>query len=361
MDWLVDPDTHPPAPIFQKNLKGFAFVAFRARKHRHDPPVPTSGSEPDGRTRNRKHFFAGLRRRFPLGGNPRLTVPWIEMEEKNHPRSEDSVNASNGEGRFRPQRGPIEGRPPMPPPITLAILVICVAIWACLNFLPRAAGARAVAEFLVPTSFEIWSGAYWALITVAFVHVDLFHGLFNMWWTRDFGRLLEPRFGVRNYVLFVVCSAIVAAGWQLGLSNQTGIGFSGVVYSYFGYTLAARDRDPAYRAFLNRNTIAWMIGWFFLCIVLTRMGVWNIANGAHGAGLIFGYVVGVSTGTSRYVRPAQIAVAILAAGALVPLFYMPWSEPWRHREELKKYLEMEKSANRLPFDAQNSRGAGVIS
>jgi hypothetical protein len=29
--------------------------------------------------------------------------------------------------------------------------------------------------------------------------------------------------------------------------------------------------------------------------------------------------------------------------------------------ELKKYLEMEKSANRLPFDAQNSRDAGVIS
>jgi hypothetical protein len=39
IDWLVDPDTHPPAPIFQKSLKGFAFVAFRAREHRRDLTV----------------------------------------------------------------------------------------------------------------------------------------------------------------------------------------------------------------------------------------------------------------------------------------------------------------------------------
>jgi membrane associated rhomboid family serine protease len=235
---------------------------------------------------------------------------------------------------------PVGGRGSMPPPVTLAILVICGAIWAGLNFLPREGGSRLIVEILAPSAFQIWGGAYWGLVTAAFVHFDFVHALFNMWWTKDFGRLLEPRLGVGKFILFIVCSAIVSSGWQLAVSNQTGIGFSGVVYSFFGYVLAARGRDPVYRAFLNATTIRWMLGWLVLCIALTQMKIWNIANTAHFAGFIFGSLIGVSTGSGRFVIPARIAVVVVAACALVPVFYMPWSEVWRYRRAFQELVSL---------------------
>jgi membrane associated rhomboid family serine protease len=262
------------------------------------------------------------------------------MDENNQPSATTAGGLSMG------TTGDVGGRKrEFPPPVTLAILVVCGAVWAGLNFLPKGE-AGSIGDLLAPSAVRIWEGAYWALVTSAFVHINFIHALFNMWWTKDFGRLLEPQFGMLRFVLFVVCSAIVSSGWQLGISNQTGIGFSGVVYAFFGYMLAARNREPVYRAFLNVTTIRWMLGWLVLCIVLTLMKVWNIANTAHFAGFIFGSLIGVSTGSGRFVLPARIGVAVMGACALVPVFYMPWSDGWRFRDSLQKYAEYEELARR---------------
>jgi membrane associated rhomboid family serine protease len=224
-------------------------------------------------------------------------------------------------------------KPAMPPPVTLAILAICAVVWAGMNFLPKAGQAFSIGDILAPSAVDIWSGAYWGLITSAFVHVDVIHALFNLWWTKDFGRLLEPRFGAGKFILFVICSAIVSSGWQLAFSDTTGIGFSGVLYAFFGYMLAARRRDPAYGAFLNAKTIRWLIGWFFAGIALTWAKIWNIGNFAHGAGLVFGLLIGVSAGAGRFVIPARLAAMGAIISGLIPLFYMPWSASWRIRDQ----------------------------
>ena len=239
-----------------------------------------------------------------------------------------------------------------PPPVTMAVLVICGTIWAYLNFVQEPTDSRSIGGILAPSALQIWAGAYWALITSAFVHLDIVHLLFNMWWTKDFGRLLEPRFGGLKFTAFILCAAIVGSGWQLAVSDQTGIGFSGVVYAFFGYMLAARDRDPAYGAFLNKNTIAWMIGWLVLCIGMTVMKLWNIGNAAHVTGLIFGFLIGSSTGARRFVIPARIGVGVVASCSLVPLAYMPWSEGWRAREVLQKYEQAEELAKQGDAEGQ---------
>jgi membrane associated rhomboid family serine protease len=224
----------------------------------------------------------------------------------------------------------------MLPPVTLAILILCGAIWAYLNFGANPGRTR-VGIALAPSTFSIWNGSYWGLLTTAFVHLEIWHILFNMLWAKDFGRLLEPRFGSAKFVGFVVCAAVVSSGWQLAFSNQTGIGFSGVVYAFFGYMLAARDRDPMFSLFLNRNTIFWMVGWLILCVILTFTGTWNVGNGAHIAGLIFGFLAGVSGSSNRFAVFARVGVAIVIAGALMSAVYMPWSEAWRFRDMLHQF------------------------
>lgn len=43
---------------------------------------------------------------------------------------------------------------------------------------------------------------------------------------------------------------------------------------------------------MDRQTTQLMVGWFFLCIVLTYMHVWNVANMEHGAGCLLGLLLG---------------------------------------------------------------------
>lgn len=271
------------------------------------------------------------------------------MDEKTNPNEgERSIVTGNVTDSNQPAQEIVEGGSvptPKLPPVTLAILVICGVVWAGLNF-GSASIKKEIGDFLVPSAVRIWGGAYWGLITSAFVHIDPLHGLFNMWWVKDFGRLLEPRFGTRRFIGFVVCASIVGSGWQLAFGDQTGIGFSGVVYAFFGYMLAARDRDPAYRLFLKGNTVVWMVGWLFLCIGLTQMGIWNIANAAHVSGLVFGYVVGSIVKSGRLVIPARVTAAVVGVGALVPAAYMPWSEAWKYRDVLQKYDQAEERAKR---------------
>jgi tetratricopeptide (TPR) repeat protein len=64
------------------------------------------------------------------------------------------------------------------------------------------------------------------------------------------------------------------------------------------------------------------VSWFFLCIVLTVTGVWQVANVAHGAGAAFGALAGlVMSPPEGYRRPAAAAallataIAVFAAGA----------------------------------------------
>src|SRR4051812_21208782 len=72
------------------------------------------------------------------------------------------------------------------PFLTFAILMVCGGIWALLNFAAPEGGERVLFDRLAPSSWQIWRGAYWGLLTCAFVHLDALHCLFNMWWTRDF-------------------------------------------------------------------------------------------------------------------------------------------------------------------------------
>ncbi len=214
---------------------------------------------------------------------------------------------------------------------TYSVIAVCVAIWAYINLSQESSSYRRFTEVLIPSSVLIWSGAYWGLLTSAFAHFDIWHIFFNMWWLKDFGTLLEPTLGRSKYLLFLITAAVVSSGAELAVADQTGVGFSGVVYAMFGYLFAARHVQPLYQKLLTKQTIIWLLGWLILCLILTYTQVWQVANAAHIAGFLFGCCVG-NMFTAR-VRVALSKAALFALVALTVLsaVYMPWSETWRHR------------------------------
>jgi GlpG protein len=66
---------------------------------------------------------------------------------------------------------------------------------------------------------------------------------------------------------------------------------SGVLYGLFGYIWMSGKFDPASGLRLSPSNVLAMVGWFFLCL-FGVMG--NIANGAHGAGLVMGMIWGAA-------------------------------------------------------------------
>jgi tetratricopeptide (TPR) repeat protein len=176
------------------------------------------------------------------------------------------------------------------------------------------------------------------------VHSDIWHVLFNMWWLKDFGTLLESTLGRSKYFFFVVISAVVSSGAQLAITSQTGMGFSGVVYAMFGYLLAARHTEQRYQRILTKQTMIWLLGWIVLCIILTYTEIWRVANAAHIAGFLFGYCVGNTLTARVRVTLNKAALFALIALAVLSMVYMPWSETWRYRSAYANIIAIGNQA-----------------
>ena len=217
------------------------------------------------------------------------------------------------------------------PPITWLVIAICTVIFLFANYSREFSNYDRVMDILVPSALDIWAGRYWGLLTSAFVHIAFWHILFNMWWAKDMGTLLETTMGRFRYVLFIVTSAVVSSGAELAVTGELGIGFSGVVYAMFGYMFASRDVVRSYRRIVTDQITFLFLAWLILCIVLTYTNVWRIGNAAHIAGLLFGYFVANVFTVRVRVRLSKIGLAALCAVTVLSAAYMPWSPSWDYR------------------------------
>ena len=172
---------------------------------------------------------------------------------------------------------------------------------------------------------SIWHGELWRLVLSAFVHGDILHLGFNLYWFAQFGQSIEVRYGsARAALLFLLLC--LGSGAPEFLFADGGIGLSGVVYGYFGFLLALRGRDPLGDE-LDRGTIRLFIGWFILCVVLSALDVWAIGNIAHGAGAVIGFLTGRAT-LARARKGWITSIAALALSLTVATLYMPWDHGW---------------------------------
>jgi GlpG protein len=136
---------------------------------------------------------------------------------------------------------------------------------------------------------EIMHGQIWRLFTPMFIHFGIIHLLFNMLWLRNLGTMIEKR---QNTWIFALLVLVIAAASNLGqylVSGPSFGGMSGVVYGLLGYIWIRGKFDPFSGLYLHQQTVIMMIFWFFLCLSGV---IGNVANTAHGVGLVIGIVWG---------------------------------------------------------------------
>ena len=138
---------------------------------------------------------------------------------------------------------------------------------------------------------DIAAGQVWRLITPMFVHFGWMHLAFNMMWLYDLGTLIETRLRPVRFTLLVLVIAIVSNIAQFVASGPMFGGMSGVVFGLLAYAWVRGRFDPASGLYIHPNTMLFMTGWFFVCLLNVIPGL-HVANTAHGAGLAVGAILG---------------------------------------------------------------------
>jgi len=222
---------------------------------------------------------------------------------------------------------------PLPPVrrrtwFTWAACVISVVVFAGLAAEGDSPSWEVYSKWGAPPADEIWSGAYWALLTSVFVHIALWHLAFNVYWLWTLGGTLERLIGTIRFLLFFTASAVVGSGMELASAGTTGVGLSGVVYAIFGFLWIAKRRFPSLEAVVSRRTVTIFLIWLLGCLAATFLKIWEVGNAAHVSGLIFGVLLASSVGVARSPLFFKIAAAALLVLSLVPVFWCPWSFWW---------------------------------
>ena len=164
---------------------------------------------------------------------------------------------------------------------------------------------------------------FWGLITSNFLHVEIWHIAFNLYWLWILGKKIEFESNKGFYILLIISAALVSSLAELAFSDTTGIGLSGIGYALFGYLFVKSKTTAEYRNYLDKKTIYLFLIWLVVCVVLTKTGAWNVGNAAHFGGLFWGALVAYTSKYNKYLRWIIGLGFITALTALI--FFSPFS------------------------------------
>jgi GlpG protein len=150
---------------------------------------------------------------------------------------------------------------------------------------------------------KIREGEVWRLFTPALLHIDLLHIFFNVLWFILLGNQIEFRLGWWRYLLLILVAGVVSNLAQYLVSGPFFMGLSGIVVGMAAFIWARQQRAPWEGYLLHRITLIFLaifvIGMFLLQIVLFFLQLTgtlglsvSIANTAHLAGALVGYLLG---------------------------------------------------------------------
>ncbi len=169
--------------------------------------------------------------------------------------------------------------------LTFILMMISLAVTLLSDFGKNPEWTRYIL-FSLPA---IKNGEVWRLVTPIFLHLDIWHLLFNMFWLKDLGGALEEAIGTRRLLVLVLIIAIISNCAQGLLVGRDFGGMSGVIYGLFGYMWMRRKMDLTFHVWLTP-----FAGWVLMIfLALGILGVLpGLANAAHVGGLLCGGLLG---------------------------------------------------------------------
>ncbi len=241
--------------------------------------------------------------------------------------------------------------------LTWIACMACVAIFLDLMQKGNYGSWAVLSKFGYLSPNDIWDRKYWGLITSIFVHTQLWHVAFNVYWLWILGGALERSIGHPYWLIFVVMAALVSSGIQFGVSGSTGIGFSGVGYGMFGFMWVARNRYPEFKQILTKQIVLLFIGWLIMCMIASLLHLMDVGNGAHIGGLLFGTAASAIFTLKYKTRLVSVGMGALIFAALLPLFWCPWSAQWVGRQGYKAHVNHDYEKAILNYQRSMELGA----
>jgi len=138
-------------------------------------------------------------------------------------------------------------------------------------------------------SAEIRRGQLWRLVTNILPHLNILYLAFNLYWLWVLGTTVERVYGHLRTALLILFFAVGSGSLDFAFA-QGGVGLSGVGYGLFGLLYVLSQHDERFKDSLDSRTVNLFIGWFFICILATAVHILNVANVAHAAGAVFGFM-----------------------------------------------------------------------
>ena len=217
----------------------------------------------------------------------------------------------------RPRSRVFRRWPPVTTFVITAAVVVTLLYWSQVS---------AVQAWLIVNLLAIWRGELWRLFTSVFPHGDVLHLAFDLIMFWRFAKPTEQWMGSLRFAVFFVLTGVGPLAAEVLIGN-TGIGLSGVVYALFGFLYALRRDEDFAAELMTAGVIKTLVFWFFLCIGLTYLKILPVANMAHGAGAVIGWLFGRAV-LVRWQVVATVAVGLLCLGLALATLYMPWN--WQY-------------------------------
>jgi rhomboid protease GluP len=190
---------------------------------------------------------------------------------------------------------------------------------------------------------------WWRLIANCFVHIGIFHLLFNMYALLYIGLLLEPQLGKLRFASAYLLTGIMASLTSLYWHPFTlSAGASGAIFGMYGVFLALLTTNLIEKG--RRTALLASIGIFvgYNLLYGTKSGV---DNAAHVGGLISGMLIGYlffpglkKPDSPRLLYPAIVLAAILVLATTVIAFDKIPNTYAEYQEKLQTVARFEHKA-----------------
>ncbi len=210
------------------------------------------------------------------------------------------------------------------PIVTAICCAASIVLFLGINlFEDRPFSWEAYRKWGAPSFTDIFNGDYWGLISSNFLHTEIWHIIFNIFWLWFLGKKIEFESNKLFYLLLILSSALVSSLSQLSFSDSTGIGLSGIAYALFGFIFIKSKSSDVYKNYLDKGTIYLFFVWLVLCIVLTETNTFSVGNAAHIGGLLWGLLLAYLT---RFDNVKQWAAGLLFVFILATsIWWSPFS------------------------------------
>lgn len=167
--------------------------------------------------------------------------------------------------------------------------------------------------------FDVWNGEWWRIPLGAFHHADALHLLFNCLSGWYLGRRLENRWGAWRYLLFLI-PAIVIPMLVQAIVDDCAVGISGAICAMLGALMVVQEIDPR-EDDVSDDVIQLSLGMLLLGIPATMLHLLPVANTAHIAGLVYGWLAAWST-CGRHATGLTRCLFIAAHLLVIPGFWL---------------------------------------